>query len=260
MYGDMDIVLTKAEWITRLGEPEDQWASPREGQQWLETMLTYHAPEISDDAAFNNIDEFIKLLDTLAEKYVADHPHTRSNRKFIHSEWLAGHASESYAMAYDLAYTCARIGGPDLGIAVGAHVLGGWYQLSERCDDFIRAVYEPLLPYVKESEDDTVKLRCGQVVVQINLCMMGRTIVIIDKKTGPNDPDAVHLQLMGSWSAEGAKEIGLQLVEAPTLGAALTVLDEVIAYMNNAPKDPDSLRKMLEEGRLWAGGVFTHIS
>ncbi len=162
-------------------------------------------------------------------------------------------------MAYNLAYTCARIGGPDLGVAVGAHVLGGWYQLSARCDDFIRAVYEPLLPYIKECEADTVKLRCGQVVVQINLCMMGRTIVLIDKKKRRNDPDAVHVQLKGPWSAEGVENLGLDLVDAPTLGAALGALDEAIAHMSAAPKDAESVRAMLGEGRLWVGGVFTHI-
>jgi len=258
MHGHMDNVFTKAEWIARLGEPEDQWSSARDGQQWLEMMLTYHTPEIASDALFDDIDGFLSLLDKLAENYVTDHPHTQSNRRFIHSEWLDGHASESFDMAHDLAYTCARIGGPDLGIAVGAHVLGGWYQLSKRTDDFIRACYVPLLPYVREATTPTVKVRFKDIVVQINLLMSGRTAVLIDKKRRKNDPKAVHLQIVGSSDADGVNNLGLQLVDAPTLGAALGVLDELIAYMSAAPQDPDELRAMLSEGRMWFGGVFSH--
>lgn len=258
MHGRMDNVLTKAEWIARLGEPEDQWSSAREGQQWLETMLTHHTPEIASDALFDDIDGFLSLLDRLADEYVADHPHSDSNREYIHSEWLAGHASESYAMAHDLAYTCARIGGPDLGIAVGAHVLGGWYQLSKRTDDFIRACYVPLLPYVREATAPTIKVRFASIIVQINLLMNGRTAMLIDKKRRRNDPRAVHLQIVGSSDADGVNNLGLQLVDASSLGAALGVLDELIAVMSEALQDPDELRAMLSEGRLWFGGVLSH--
>lgn len=258
MHGRMDNVLTKAEWIARLGEPEDQWSSAREGQQWLETMLTYNTPEIASDALFDDIDAFLGLLDRLAEDYVTDHPHAQSNCYYIHSEWLEGHASESYAMAHDLAYTCARIGGPDLGIAVGAHVLGGWYQLSKRTDDFIRACYVPLLPYVREVTTPTVKVRFRGIVIQINLLMNGRTAVLIDKKRRKNDPKAVHLQIVGSTDADGVNNLGLQLVDASSLGAALGVLDELISGMSAAPQDPDELQAMLSEGRLWFGGVLSH--
>lgn len=259
MDRQMDNQLTKAQWIAALRQREDAWAHIGAGQEWLGNMMEFHTPDIADDTVLRDITAFLGLLDRWAVDFAADKPHTRCNRPYIHSEWLEGHPSESITMAMDLAYTCARIGGPDLGIAVGAHVLGGWYQLSRRCDDFTRVVYEPLRPYIRESENDTAKLQCGQTTVQINLCMMGRTIVIIDKKGRLGDADAVHLQLMGPWSAEGVKDVSLHLVDAPTLGAALSALDEVIAYMDQAPNDPDSMRAMLSEGRLWVGGVFTHI-
>lgn len=125
MYGGMDNELTKAEWIAALRRPEDEWASIREGQEWLGNMMEFHTPDIADDEVVVDVEKFLGLIDAYAAEYTTARPHSQCNRRFIHSEWLQGHSRESLDMAYDLAYTCARIGGPDLGIAIGAHVLGG---------------------------------------------------------------------------------------------------------------------------------------
>ncbi|MEO5949407.1 MAG: hypothetical protein ABIP74_03315 [Candidatus Saccharimonas sp.] len=258
MHGYIDNKLTKAEWITALRTREDQWASVREGQRWLADMLEYHTPDIPDDKMFLEIPEFLRLLDRLAGAYVTDRPHAKVNRHYIHSEWLQAHSGESISMAQDLAYTVARIGGADLGIAVGAHVLGGWYQLSARCDDFTREVYEPLFPHLKKFDHVTAKITCDDIVIQINLLMSGRTFVIIDRKHPQDSAQDIHIQIVGSGFAEGVMQIGLHLVDAPTLGSVLGVLDDVIAYMRQVPKDPESLRAMLKEGRLWLSGALTH--
>ena len=254
MHGHMDNVLTKQQWYEALAKPQYGWSSRGEGQTWLYQMLKHRTPELPDEHEFDDVTDFLRLLDTLAERYASS---DGRRSRAIFSEWLRDPAGDAIGMAHDLSYICGYIGGLDLGISVGAHTLGGWYQLCARVEDFLRVCYLPLVPFVMESDSPTLTAQLGAVSVSANLLFGGRTHVIISRKD-ENTAKSVRLHVVGSSFAETIDQLGLHTAEALTLGAALGVLDEAIAFMEVAPNDPDSLRGMLEEGRLSVAGVITH--
>lgn len=251
MHGRIDNVLTKQQWCEALSSPADQWSVVGEGQQWLHQMLSQNTPELADEHAFNNVSDFLHMLDELACSGA------RHNSQALYTDWLRDPSGRAIEMAYDLSYTCGRIGGPDLGVAIGAHTLGGWYQLRARVDDFLRVCYLPLYPYVMENDFATTKFQLGDAHISINLLFAGLTHVVIDRNTDDAAKTA-HICVNGGGYAEAVEQLRLTYVEASTLAAALGVLDEAIDAMRIIPNDPDSLRGLLRKGQLYINGVLTH--